>query len=70
MSKGNDTQALIEEADKSTIANVEMGKNKSTIANVEFPYPIKIDIYHAIRIPDIKNFPVEDFFKVPFTHHI
>ena len=29
----------------------------------------KIDIYHAITIPNIAEFPVEDFFKVPFTHH-
>jgi len=28
----------------------------------------EIDIYHAITIPDI-NFPTEDFFKVPFSHH-
>ena len=64
------TQTLFEEADKSTIANVEIGKNKSTIANVEFPYPSTIDIYHAIRIPDIKDFPIEDFFRLPFSHHI
>ena len=29
----------------------------------------QIDIYHAIQIPNIADFPVEDFFKVPFTHH-
>lgn len=29
----------------------------------------QIDIYHVIQIPDLKDFPVEDFFKVPFTHH-
>lgn len=29
-----------------------------------------IDIYHSIQIPNITEFPVEDFFKVPFTHHI
>ena len=58
------------ETDKSTLANVEMGKDKSTIANVEFPHPSTIDIYHAIRIPDIKDFPVEDFFRLPFSHHI
>lgn len=29
----------------------------------------QIDIYHAISIPNIAEFPVEDFFKVPFTHH-
>ena len=29
----------------------------------------QIDIYHAIQIPNIAEFPIEDFFKVPFTHH-
>ena len=29
----------------------------------------QIDIYKAIRIPDIADFPIEDFFRVPFTHH-
>ena len=29
-----------------------------------------IDIYQAIQIPETKDFPIEDFFKVPFTHHI
>ena len=29
-----------------------------------------IDIYRTIHIPNIAEFPVEDFFKVPFTHHI
>ena len=30
----------------------------------------KIDIHHAIHIPETKDFPVEDFFKIPFTQHI
>lgn len=29
----------------------------------------QIDIYHSIQIPNLADFPVEDFFKVPFTHH-
>ena len=29
----------------------------------------QIDIYHFIQIPNLADFPVEDFFKVPFTHH-
>ncbi len=29
----------------------------------------QIDIYHAIQIPNLAEFPIEDFFKVPFTHH-
>lgn len=29
----------------------------------------QIDIYKAIKIPDMADFPIEDFFRVPFTHH-
>ena len=29
----------------------------------------QIDIFKTIRIPNIAEFPVEDFFAVPFTHH-
>ena len=29
----------------------------------------QIDIYNAIVIPNIAEFPVEAFFKVPFSHH-
>lgn len=29
----------------------------------------EIDIYHSIAIPNVTEFPVEDFFGVPFTHH-
>ena len=30
----------------------------------------KIDIYNSLCIPDAFAFPAEDFFKVPFTHHL
>ena len=29
-----------------------------------------IDIYHTIQAPVTEDFPIEDFFRVPFTHHI
>jgi len=29
----------------------------------------QIDIYHTIQIPNLADFPIEEFFKVPFTHH-
>lgn len=28
-----------------------------------------IDIYQSIQISNLKDFPIEDFFKVPFSHH-
>jgi predicted nuclease of restriction endonuclease-like (RecB) superfamily len=60
----------------STIINVELQDNEnkkvtnSTIANVELSHRDSIDIYHSIQIPNIKDFPVEDFFRLPFSHHI
>jgi len=30
----------------------------------------QIDIYHSICVPNAVEFPVEDFFTMPFTHHI
>ena len=30
----------------------------------------QIDIYHSIQIPDLNTFHVEDFFRVPFSHHV
>ena len=29
-----------------------------------------IDIHHNIQISNITDFPVEDFFKIPFSHHV
>lgn len=47
---------------KSTVATVEIARNGNQ--------PDHIDIFHTLQINDIKDFPVEHFFKVPFTHHI
>ena len=30
----------------------------------------KIDIFHSLQIPLSRDFPIEDFFRVPFTHHV
>ena len=29
-----------------------------------------IDIHHTLQVPMAGDFPIEDFFRVPFTHHI
>ena len=29
----------------------------------------EIDIHHSFTLPNIAEFPVSDFFNVPFTHH-
>ena len=58
-------------SENSTIAIVENKEVNSTIAIVDLQKANNvIDIYHSIQIPNITEFPVEDFFKVPFTHHI
>ena len=45
--------------------------DKTTIAIVESLNTGKhIDIQHAMAIPNTFDFPVEDFFRLPFTHHI
>ena len=63
---------------KTTIAIAEIESNNmsdavegnSAIAIAEFETGQKIDIYSAFRIPDMRDFPAEDFFRLPFTHHI
>lgn len=64
ISSGNDSN-------NSTIAIVESQKANSTIAIVDLQITQnQIDIYHSIVIPNVAEFPVEDFFSVPFTHHL
>lgn len=63
---------------KSTIAIAEIASDNlsvitddnSTIAIAELDMSQKIDIYHTLHISNINDFPVEDFFRLPFTHHI
>lgn len=60
----------------STIAIAEMqnanrqSNRESTIAIADLKTNDSIDIYHNLQIPDIKEFPVDDFFRLPFSHHI
>ena len=30
----------------------------------------EIDMYNTLQVPLTKDFPIEDFFRVPFTHHV
>lgn len=60
----NSTSVLVE---LQNIQNQDIAKSTITIAELK---DYKIDIYQAIRIPETKDFPVEDFFKIPFTQHI
>ncbi|MBR4265240.1 MAG: DUF1016 family protein [Bacteroidales bacterium] len=56
---------------KSAIPIAESQKPNSTITIVELQdTDYKIDIYDSIKVTNIKEFPIEDFFSLPFTHHI
>lgn len=55
----------------STITNVEIEDDNSTIAIVELERAENdIEINITMRIQEIQDFPIEDFFRVPFTHHV
>ena len=48
----------------------DMLDSNSAVATAELQdIENQIDIFHTLSITNIPNFPVEDFFKVPFTHH-
>ena len=71
----SNSPTMAEESVNSTIMIVELQNEdnthnpNSTIAVVDNP-DNRIDIYQSLRIPDTIDFPVDDFFRVPFTHHI
>ena len=55
---------------ETTVTTVKSNESNSTVVTVELQNAEnQIDIYHAITIPNLTDFPVEDFFRVPFTHH-
>lgn len=59
-----------DELEKSANEHVEIEPYNSSVATDEIQIVCNhIDVYHSIQIPNIAKFPVEDFFKVPFTHH-
>ncbi len=62
---------VVEEYDNnSTVATAELPTINSAVMTAELQMPNnQIDINHAITIPNITDFPIEDFFTVPFTHH-
>lgn len=67
----NSTIALADLEDDVSLDIAPKSTTNSTSAIVEFKsVDYQIDVHQSIRIPDTKDFPVEDFFRVPFTHHI
>lgn len=59
--------------EKSTSAIIEMKKSENHVvinSSVATDDLVAIDIYNSLQVPVTKDFPIEDFFKVPFTHHV
>ena len=53
-----------------TVATAEITSCNSAVTTAELQdKEYQIDIFHTLTITNIPEFPVDDFFKVPFTHH-
>lgn len=50
-----------------TVTTDNSKKANSSVTTDDLQEPINIS--HPITIPSLPNFPVDDFFRVPFTHH-
>ena len=65
------TIAIGGSSQQSAIAIAESRPKQSAIAIADLQKAQnQIDIYHSIYVPNVAEFPVEDFFTVPFTHHL
>lgn len=78
MLDGNSASALAELQNADNQRDIKsastLAKNSTTaiadISSVATDERNAIDIYHTIQAPVTEHFPIEDFFRVPFTHHI
>ena len=62
---------MAKSSQESSVATDESLITKSSVVADELQVADnKIDIHHSICIPNAVEFPVEDFFSVPFTHHV
>lgn len=57
------------DAHSSVVTDKSQNQDLSVITDESQVAQNQIDIYHGIAIPNVAEFPVEDFFGVPFTHH-
>lgn len=65
----SNTSVMTDEITHSSIP--EIHKTNSSVTTDELQVANnQIDIYNSIRIPSFKSFPVEDFFRVSFSHHV
>ncbi len=56
----NSTIAIVDSKEPNSTIMIAGSKDNSEV----------VDIHQSINIPNTLEFPVEDFFRVPFTHHI
>lgn len=55
---------------KKSVATDKCATKKKSVVTDESQLTLnQSDIYHTMAIPDVTEFPIEDFFAVPFTHH-
>lgn len=55
---------------KKSVATDKCATKKKSVVTDESQLTInQSDIYHTMVIPNVTEFPIEDFFAVPFTHH-
>ncbi len=59
----------IEKEDLSVATDKSINDNLSVMTDKLQQVENHIDIYNSITIPSLSEFPIEDFFRVPFTHH-
>lgn len=59
---------ILEQNSTVTTAQFDIADSTVTTAKLE-PTKNQIDILNAIQITNLSEFPIEDFFHVPFTHH-
>jgi len=65
------TIAIGESLQESSVVTDESPLTKSSVATDESQTSEnEVDIYRSIAIPNAVEFPIEDFFMVPFTHHV
>ena len=65
------SSVVTDEKSASAIAEMKDPENQVVInSSVATDELVAIDIYHTLQVPVTREFPVEDFFKVPFTHHV
>lgn len=62
---------IVESSRESSVTTDELQSEESSVATDDLQLAInEVDIYHSIAIPNTIEFPIEDFFAVPFTHHV